>query len=80
MLEIQEAINVWVFFEKSLIKPYSFFWRERLIKIDQINLVHTSKSGSSVFYHFSVSANGNFYRITLDLGKVKWFLEAVEEE
>ena len=80
MLEIRETINVWVLFEKNLIKPYSFLWHGRQIKIDQINLVHTTKSGSSVFYHFSISSGGNFYRITFDLGRVNWFLEAVEEE
>lgn len=79
MLEIQEPINVWVFFEKNLIKPYCFFWRGRKIKIDKINLVHTSKEGSSIFYHFSVSSGGNFYRLMFDTKSLKWSLEMVEE-
>jgi len=57
-----------------------FFWHGRKIKIDKINLVHTSKNGSSVFYHFSVSGGGNFYRLKFDVSKMRWFLEAVEEE
>lgn len=80
MLEIQEAISVWVFFEKNLIKPHLFYWRNRKIKIDKINLVHTSRLGSSVFYHFSVSSQGNFYRLKFDSSKLKWFLEEIEEE
>jgi len=80
MLEIQEPVNVWVFFEENQIHPHYFFWHGRKIKIDKINLVHTSKNGSSVFYHFSVSAGGNFYRLQLDVSKLSWSLEAVDED
>lgn len=80
MVEINEPINVWVFFAGNLIKPSSFFWRQRQIKIDKVNLVHTSKNGNCTFYHFSVSSGGNFYRLRLDTGKMRWFLEAIEED
>lgn len=80
MLEIQEPIDVWTFFTKNSLKPHLFFWRGRQIKVDKINLVHTSKEGSNTFYHFSVSSGGNFYRLQLDVGRLKWFLEMVEEE
>lgn len=78
MLEIQEIIDVWVLFEKNLIKPFSFLWRSRQIKIDKINLIHTSKNGASVFYHFSISSGGNFYRLKFDTNKMNWILEASE--
>ncbi|MBI2018742.1 hypothetical protein HYS96_03505 [Candidatus Daviesbacteria bacterium] len=80
MLEIQEPVNVWVFFQGSQIHPSYFFWHGRQIKVEKINLVHTSKNGSNTFYHFSVSSGGNFYRLRLDTSKMKWILEAVEEE
>ena len=80
MLEIKEPINVCVFFKGNSIKPYTFFWNSRQIKIDKINLVHTSKDGSNVFYHFSVSSEGNFYRLRFDVTKMLWILEAVEED
>jgi len=80
MVEIQEPIDVWVLFQKNFIRPFSFFWRGRQIKVDKINLIHTSKNGSQTFYHFSVSSGGNFYRLKFDTQKLKWFLEAVEEE
>lgn len=79
MVEILEPVNVWVFFKKTAIEPYLFFWKDRQIKIDTVNLVHTSKNGDSLSYHFSVSAGGNFYRLRFDLKNLKWFLEAVEE-
>ncbi len=80
MLEIFEPIDVWVLFTKNSFKPAVFFWKGRQIKVDKINLVHTSRNGATTFYHFSVSAGGNFYRLKFDTGKLKWFLEAVEEE
>lgn len=79
MLEVLEPVNVWVFFEKNSFKVHTFFWRGRQIKVDKINLVHTSKEGGNVFYHFSCSAAGNFYRLKFDTNKMNWFLEAVEE-
>lgn len=80
MMEIVEPINVWVFFDKTSIKPHLFFWQGRKIKIDKINLVHTSKEGNNLFYHFSVSAGGNFYRLKLDVNRMRWSLEEVDEE
>ncbi len=80
MLDLLEPINVWVLFKGAIISPYVIFWQNRKIKIDTINLVHTSKDGDALYYHFSVSAGGNFYRLRFDTKKLKWFLEAVEED
>ncbi len=80
MLDLQEPVNVWVFFKGALIQPYLIIWKNRKIKIDSINLVHTSKEGDALLYHFSLSAGGNFYRLGFDTKRLKWFLEAVEED
>lgn len=79
MLEILEPVNVWVLFSGSKIQPHYFFWRGRQIKVEKVNLVHTSKDGSNIFYHFSISSGGNFYRLRFDTNKLNWTLEAVEE-
>ena len=79
MIQISEPINVWVFFKRNSIQPWYFFWKSRQIKVDKINLVHTSKDGSNIFYHFSISSGGNFYRLKFDTNKLNWILEAVEE-
>lgn len=80
MLEISESVNVWVFFKGNLIQPHSFFWKGRQIKVEKVNLVHTSKDGSNIFYHFSISSGGNFYRLKFDTNKLNWMLEAVDED
>lgn len=79
MLEILEPINVWVFFKGNSIEPWCFFWNKRQIKVDKVNLVHSSKEGSNIFYHFSVSSGGNFYKLRFNLNSLTWNLEAVEE-
>lgn len=80
MTEINEPVNVWVLFKGALIQPLYFLWNGRQIKIEKINLVHTSKSGNSLFTYFSVSSNGNFYRLRFEIPGLKWRLEEVEEE
>lgn len=80
MVEILEPINVWVYFKNTQIQPFMFFWKGRQIKIETINLVHSSKEGSATLYHFSISAGGNFYRLRFDTVTLKWFIEAVEED
>ncbi len=79
-MDLSEPINVWVLFKGNLIQPYSFFWKGHQIKVEKINLIHTTKIGSNLFYHFSISSGGNFYRIKFDLEKLKWFLEEVDED
>ncbi len=80
MLEVSEPINVWVLFKGSLIEPWCFFWKNRQIKVDKINLVHTSKEGTNILYHFSISSGGNFYRLKFDTKGLKWFLEEIDED
>jgi hypothetical protein len=81
MLELaDEKINVWVFFKGASIKPFIFFWKGRKIKIESINLVHTSKDGDKLFYHFSVSSGGNYYSLKFDPKDLKWFLVVVQDK
>lgn len=80
MVDILEPIDVWVFFKGNLVQPYLFFWKSRQIKIDKTNLIHSSKNGDLLFYHFSVSSGSNFYRLRFDLLNMKWYLDAVEED
>lgn len=79
MFVANEPINVWVLFKGREILPHLFFWRQRRIKVETINLVHTSQDKGSLIYHFSISSAGNFYRLKFVLKDLKWFIEEVEE-
>jgi hypothetical protein len=80
MLDINEPVNVWVYFKRGSVEPFIFFWRGRKLKVDNINLVHTSKDGANIYHHFSISSQGNYYRLRFEIPKLKWLLEQVEEE
>lgn len=79
MFATSEPIDVWVLFKNNFVQPCLFIWNKRHIKVDKVNFVHTTKSGLSLFYHFSVSSGGNFYRLKFDTAKLAWSLEMVEE-
>lgn len=80
MIELSDPINVWVFFKKGQITPHVFFWNNRRINIEKVNLIHQSRESGSTMYHFSVSSGGNFYRLGFDTINLKWILEATEQD
>lgn len=80
MLEVYEPINVWAYFKGKEVFPFAFFWRGRQIKVEKVNLKHSSKEGDLIYYHFSLSADGNFYRIRFDSKNLKWLMEMVDED
>jgi len=80
MIELSDPVNVWVFFKKGAITPHVFFWNNRRIEIEKVNLVHQSREAGNTMYHFSVSSGGNFYRLGFDTINLKWILEAIEED
>lgn len=80
MTEFSDQINVWVFFKKGQITPHVFFWNNRRITIDKVNLIHQSRQNGSTMFHFSVSSGSSFYRLGFDTINLKWFLEATEED
>lgn len=79
MTDLYEPIKVWVLFQNSKIEPFIFFWRDRKITIEEINMVHTSKPDGLLRYHFSVTSGDSYYRLILDTGKMSWFIEQIEE-
>ena len=79
MVDINEPINVWVYFKGITIQPFAFFWQGRRIKIESVNLVYTSKQDGATIHNFAVSAGGNYYKLRFDLRRLKWCLEEVEE-
>ena len=79
MLDVNEPINVWVYFKGITVQPFAFFWKGRRIKIETINLAYSSKQDGTTLHHFAVSSGGNYYKLRFDLRRLKWFLDEVEE-
>lgn len=77
---INENIDVIALFEQGRIKPLYFKWRNRKYKIKKVNLVHSSKKGSAVLYHFSVSDESNNYTLCFDSKDLSWELSEIYTE
>jgi len=75
--QLNEKIEVLAKFEKGGVTPLFFKLSSRTIKIESVDLKYSYKSGGVDFYSYSVSANGNSYKITLNAKEMSWRLEEV---
>jgi hypothetical protein len=69
--KLDEPIEVVAHFKADKIMPAAFRWQGRVYHITKLNLVHKERDGRDTIYHFSVSDQANFYRLsffTRDLG------------
>jgi hypothetical protein len=74
---VNESIRVLASFSENKIKIHYFNWRDRLYKVDSMNLFHIGQDGDKKHYHFAVSASGNSYQIVYDPVTLHWQLEEV---
>jgi len=75
--QINEIIEVFVNFKKDNIVPKFFIWRRKMYKIGKVHLVHISKNGSQILYHFSVTddCNLNYFQLAFNTCTLTWILE-----
>jgi len=77
---IDEPIKILATFDKGVITPHKFQWRSRVIKINQINLIHRVKDGSILCYLFSVSNATASYKIKFNTATMLWRLDQVYQD
>jgi hypothetical protein len=77
---IDEPIRVLVSFGQGQIKPLIFEWRDKRYKIDQVNLIHWQKAGNDKLYHFSVSDQANYFKLSFNTRDFNWRLEELYAE
>ncbi len=75
--EIKEQIIATVIFKNGHALPYSFEWRGRGYRVDDINLEHQEQQGKILLFCFSVTAGGNTYELTFDSHHLIWTLEKI---
>ena len=78
--QLDEIIEAVVSFKRSSITPAFFKWRDKLYKINKVHLVHTSREGSQMLYHFSVSDNANYFQLTFNPYNLTWRITALYNE
>ena len=88
--KIQEPISVIALFEEQH-KPsiHKFSWKDRVYKVDEVNLINKMFKGQDVIYMFSVTAhqantNPNTprndlgaYKLRFDTSTLGWWLEEI---
>lgn len=75
--EIREQVAVVAIFKNGRVLPYSFSWRGRKYKVEQINLEHSERRGDDLLFCFSITASGNSYELSLDSRHLVWTLEKI---
>ncbi len=74
---VSEPIRVLASFSESAIKIHFFHWRERIYKIERMNLFHIERNGDTKLYRFAVSVKGNSYELSYNPINLEWRLEEV---
>lgn len=80
--KIDEPIDVLAKFStvKNKVVPLYIRWREKLYKIDRVNMVHRQGRGDDKIYYFSVSDNANFFRLAFFTRDLSWRIEEIFTE
>ena len=75
--QIRELIRVVASFDGSKVRLHSFEWRDRIYKVESVNLFFIEKDAKKSLYHFTVSAAGNDYDIVFNPQNLSWNLQEV---
>ena len=76
--ELDEPIQVEVFFAGGKVKPLWFLWRGRKIAVKETTFIWKHTEGASTFAHFSVTDGVDTYELVLDSKCFSWKLHKVE--
>jgi len=74
---LNEQITVLAKFKNGVVTPLLFKLQNRTYKIESIDLKYRYREGNVDFYSYSVSAQGNSYKITYNARELTWKLEEI---
>ncbi len=80
MVEIDEPVAVVATFHGGRIRPMSFRWAGRLIRIRRVTYEWTKRDGLRMIYFFSVTDGKTLYNLSYETDTLSWHLQAVETE
>lgn len=78
--ELDEIVDAVVSFKANEIVPKFFKWRNRIYQVAKVHLVHTSRVGQQLLYHFSVSDQANYFQLTFNASNLSWHITALYTE
>ena len=69
---LDDLIEVVVSFKANKVVPNFFKWHNKVYQVVKVHLVHTSKVGQQLLYHFSVSDTANYFQLTFNPSNLSW--------
>lgn len=78
--KLDEPIEVLARFKGEKIIPEIFRWRNKIYKIEKLNMVHKERDGNDKVYYFSVSDSINFFRLAFFTRDLTWRIEELYYE
>ncbi len=75
--QINEPIEVVASFKQNEIIPKFFVWRRKMYKVEKVHLVHTSRTGKELLYHFSITDKANYFQLIFNPFTLTWILASL---
>ena len=72
--QIDETIHVLASFAGNKIQPLIFRWGNRSYQVKKVHLVHINRTGRDKIYHFAVTDNANYYKLSFNSETLQWRL------
>ena len=76
--QIGEKIDVLAKFSKGNLTPLLFRYRQRICKIDSIDLKYDLQNGDVHSHHFCITSQGVSYKISFRNLEMSWYLEEID--
>lgn len=77
LVNVNAPVEVAVIFKTNKVLPVKIKWRERLYKIDKINMIHQVNDGRDLIHYFSVSDESTSFKLAFNTRSLIWTLEEV---
>lgn len=69
-----DPVKVWAVFDEHRVMPKVFEWGNQTYKIERLMHVYSTYQGRERVHYFSVTDQGNFFRLALYGENLKWYL------
>lgn len=76
-LELNEKIEVLVWFKNTKILPKIFIWKNKNYIIDNINYYWQERCGSETINYFSVQSSLNAYQLSFNNSCYSWHINKI---
>lgn len=73
----REPIEVLAIFDQTSARPFSFKYAGRKFIVEKINLTYSKSAGSGRMFYYSVTAEGNFFKLVFETHEMKWWIEEI---